>query len=141
MTRLAIIALVPLFSGFLMAQDTETQATSTETTYTGTLMDAGCVSKHTENTETTNTPDSTTTTHTTTKEMTNCPVTSDTSSFVLETPDHQYIHFDPASQTQIVEKVKGNKEWVRYMQGHEPIRVTVVGQKRDGDVVVVKTIQ
>jgi hypothetical protein len=132
MTKLAIAAIIPLFSGFmLMAQETETQ--TTQTTFTGTLMDAGCVSKHSEHTETTNTPEGSSTTKTTSEEE-NCPVTTETSDFVLATPDHHYIHFDPASEPQIVEMVKTK-------HAHGPMKVTVVGEKRDGDVVVVKSIE
>jgi hypothetical protein len=142
MTKFALFALIPVFSGFLYAQDTETKTTTTSTNYSGTLMDAGCVSKHTENTETTTNPDSSTTTKTvTTDEVATCPVTSETTSFVLETPEHKYIHFDPSSDTRIIETVKGNKAGRKYMSDREPIKVTVVGEKGDGDMVVMKTIE
>jgi hypothetical protein len=142
MTKFALIALVPLFSGFLYAQDTETKTTTTTTNYSGTLMDAGCVSKHTENKETTTNPDNSTTTKTTTtEEVADCPVSSTTTSFVLETPEHKYIHFDPSSDTRIIETVKGNKAWIKYMSDRQPIKVTVVGEKGDGELVVVKTIE
>src|SRR5579859_2050843 len=67
MKKVATVALVPLFAGFLWAaggQATQTtQTTTTKTTYNGTLVDAGCMNKHTENKETTTTttPDSTST--------------------------------------------------------------------------------
>jgi hypothetical protein len=141
MTKLAIVALVPMFSGFLFAQESDIK-TTTVTHYSGTLMDAGCVSKHTVNKETTTEPDSTTTTKTvTTDEEVTCPVTSATTSFVLETQDGKYVHFDPSSDTRIIETVKGNKAWTKYMADRAPIKVTVVGEKGNGDVVVMKTIE
>jgi hypothetical protein len=142
MKAFAAIALAPLFAGFLLAQDAQTQTTTVTTNYNGTLLDAGCVTKHTENKETTVNPDNTaTTTTTTTDEVSECPVTSSTTSFVLETPEHRYIHFDPSSDTRIVDVMKSNKDWNRFMSDHKPIKVTVTGEKRDGDVVVVKSIE
>ena len=139
------IAIVPLFAGFLGAQNsdrvTTTETRTAATNYSGTLMDAGCVTKHTVHKETTTTPDNSTTTKTTTtNEVMDCPVTTTTTSFVLQTPEGRFVHFDDPSNTKIVEVVKSNKDWSREINDRAPIKVQVVGSQ-NGDVVVVKTIQ
>src|SRR5712672_3355583 len=95
--QFAAVAVVPLFAGFLLAQEprTETQ-TTTVTTWNGTLVDASCRSTHTESKETKSDENGTKskTTHT---ETTDCPVAMTTTSFGLQTPDGKYISFDPAS--------------------------------------------
>jgi len=58
MKKLAAVAVIPLFAGFLCAQQrdtTETQTTTTKTTWNGTLVDAGCRATHTESKETAST--------------------------------------------------------------------------------------
>ena len=109
MKTFAIVAVIPVFAGFLSAQVTRTETTTTKTTYNGTLMDAGCLTKHTEHKETTSktTPDesSTTTKTENTTEVTDCPVTTTTTTFALQTPTGQYVRFDEPSNTRIVETV------------------------------------
>jgi hypothetical protein len=150
MKKFAAVALVPLFASFLFAQTnqtTQTQTTTTTTnrnTWNGMLVDAGCRTTHTENRESsTSTPDANTThsesSHTTT-DSTECPVTTTTTSFALLTRDGKYIQFDPASNTKIVETVKHNKKWTKYMTEKQPIQVQVVGTP-NGNVVVMDTIR
>src|SRR5215831_10867343 len=143
MKKFAAVALVPLFAGFLCAQ-TEQTTTTTTTTYNGTLVDAGCRTTHTQTKDTSvSNPDENTTrtrTTTTNTEKTECPVTATTTSFGLLTPERKYVAFDQPSNTRIVEVVKGNKKWVRYMNEHQPIQVHVVG-KPSGKVVVMETIR
>ena len=140
----AIVAVIPLFAGFLWAQETKTETTTTKTTYNGTLMDGGCLSKHTEHKETTtkSTPDETTTTTKTqtTNEVTDCPVTTTTTSFTLLTPAGKYVRFDEPSNTKIVEVVKSNKEWSQLVNDRKPLKVRVVGTP-SGDVVVLESIR
>jgi hypothetical protein len=142
MKKLAIAALVPLFGGFLWAQ-TE-QMTTTTTIWNGTLVDAGCRTTHTQTKDTSvSNPDENTTrtrTTTTNTERTECPVTTTTTSFGLLTPEGKYVAFDQPSNTRIVEVVKGNKKWVRYMNEHQPIQVHVIGRP-SGNVVVMETIR
>jgi hypothetical protein len=142
MKKFAAVALVPLFAGFLCAQTDQTTTTTT-TTWNGTLIDAGCRTTHTQTKDTsTSNPDENTTrtrTTTTTTEKTECPVTTTTTSFGLMTPEGKYIQFDQPSNTRIVEVVKGNKKWAKYMTDRQPIQVRVVGRP-SGDVVVLESI-
>jgi len=156
MKKLTAIAAIPLFAGFLFAQSqtqTETKTTETHTTtqsdnnntWTGTLVDASCRTSqtaHREATETTH-PDENTTRTTTSKSdsyVTECPVTTSTTSFGLMTPDGKYVSFDEPSNTKVVEVMKRNKNWSRSMSSHQPVKVTVVGN-RHGDAVVVESIK
>src|ERR1700688_1518781 len=101
MKKFANVAMIPLFAGFLWAQATKTETTTTKTTYNGTLMDAGCVNKQTEHKEPTTKTE-------TTNEVMDCPVTTTTTTFALQTPDGKYVRFDDPSNSRIVEVVKGN---------------------------------
>jgi len=159
MKKLTSIAAIPLFAGFLWAQadqqptntqsESRTTTTTTEssknTTWNGTLVDASCrttQTAHRESTDTTH-PDEHTTKTTTTKtdtSMTECPVTTTTTTFGLMTPDGQYVAFDEPSNTKIVEVVKNNKKWSKSMSDRQPVKVRVIGNKK-GDVVVVESIQ
>ena len=139
MKKLTIVAVIPLFAGFLWAQATRTETTTTKTTYNGTLMDAGCLSKQTTTTTTTSDQDSKTTKTTTTNEVMDCPVTTTTTTFALHTPEGKYVRFDDASNTKIVEVVKGNTVWTKSVTDHKPIKVRVVGTP-NGDVVVMESI-
>jgi|SRR5258706_9264232 hypothetical protein len=144
MKKIASLAVIPLFAGFLWAQETKTETTTTKTTYNGTLMDAGCLNKQTEHKETTTTttPDqtSTTTRTETTNEVADCPVTTTTTTFALQTPDGKFVRFDDPSNTRIVEVVKGNKVWSKSINDRKPIRVRVVGTP-NGEVVVMDSIR
>jgi hypothetical protein len=145
MKKFAVVAVIPLVAGFLCAQSQSTQTTETKTTTTtwnGTLVDASCYSTHTEHKESTSNSANreTTTTTTTTETNTECPVTTTTTSFGLLTPTGQYVHFDQPSNTRIVEVVKGNKKWTKYMEDRQPLKVTVVGEP-SGDVVVMRSIK
>jgi cytoskeletal protein RodZ len=161
MKKLTAIAAIPLFAGFLMAQSqsgsqTQTESRTTETrtttqndqsnnTWTGTLVDASCRTSqtaHRESSETTH-PDENTTRTTTSKSdsyTTECPITTSTTNFGLVTADGQYVSFDQPSNTRVIEVVKKNKNWNRYMSEHKPVKVTVVGN-RHGDAVVVESIK
>ena len=146
MKKLATMAMIPLFVGFLGAQSPKTETTTTKTTYNGTLMDAGCVSKHTEHKETTtkSTPDEgstrTTTKTETSHEVLDCPVTTTTTTFALQTPEGKYVRFDDPSNSKIVEVVKGNKVWTKSIDEHKPFKVRVIGTP-NGEVVVVDSIR
>lgn len=160
MKKLTAIAAIPLFAGFLMAQQStqsqsETRTTETQTTtqsndqsyntWTGTLVDAGCQTSqtaHRESTETTHPDEHTTrtTTRTSNTYTTECPVTTSTTSFGLMTPEGQYVNFDQPSNTRVIEVLKRNKDWSRAMANHQPVKVTVVGNKH-GDTVVVESIK
>jgi hypothetical protein len=153
MKKLTAIAAVPLFAGFLMAQDaapqretqTETTTTTKSTTWNGTLVDASCRATgtaHRESTETSQPDEKTTKTTKTTTDTTNyeCPVTTSTTSFGLMTPDGKYIRFDDPSNTKVIEVVKNNKKWSKNLESREPVKVRVVGNQK-GDMVVVESIQ
>jgi hypothetical protein len=141
MTKLAAVAVIPLFAGFLWAQTEQTTRTeTTETkTYNGTLVDASCYKTHAEKQTTSSDENGTTTTRTETTVTTECPISTTTTTFGLITPEGQYVHFDEPSNTRIVEVVK-SKKWNKYMAKHEPVTVRVVGTP-SGDVVVVREIQ
>jgi hypothetical protein len=156
MNKLAAIAAIPLFAGFLMAQSDPSGAAQSATTATsttaqssdmwnGTLVDAGCRTTHTahhENTETTH-PDEHTTRTTTTKTDTyrnECPVTETTTTFGLITPEGQYVTFDEPSNTRVVELFKNNKRYHSYVLDKKPVKVKVKGAKK-GEVVVIESIQ
>jgi hypothetical protein len=151
MKKLAVVV-IPLFATFLLCaqnqttQSTETKTTTTTNTWNGTLIDAACHTTHAEHKETTsnsaNREEGTTTTktETSTSEVTECPVTTTTTSFALMTPAGKLIRFDDPSNTKIVEVVKNNKEWSKYMSKHQPLKVSVVGTPT-GDVVVMQSIK
>ena len=154
MNKFAIVVAIPLFAGYLFAQSESQTTTTTTTTYNGTLVDAACraglnpsTTTHTEHRESStrqNPDESTTTTEstrtTTSTESVQCPVTTTTTTFGLITPAGQYVRFDEPSNTRIVEVVKGNKKWNKYMSERSPIKVHVVGKKH-GDVVVLERIR
>src|SRR5262245_1298903 len=113
MRKFMAIACVPLFASFLCAQQEhkETQTTVTKTTWNGTLVDADGRATTTERKETSTNPDQSVTHRTETRTVTECPVTTTTTTFGLLTSDGKYVRFDPAGNTKIVEIVKGNKKW------------------------------
>jgi len=137
MKKLAAVAMVPFFAGFLFAQSDRTTRTETTTTTTwnGTLLDEGCKTTHTKETKSDENKTETKTTTTT-----ECPVTTTTTSFGLMTSDGKYVRFDEAGNTRIVEIMKKNKNWTTFINEHKPISVRVVGSP-NGDVVVIKEIQ
>jgi hypothetical protein len=153
MIKFSAVAMIPLFAGFLCAQDqqttrTETHSSTTKTTFNGTLVDATCQSSHSEHHEssssssteggvTTNKSESS---HSETTKDADCPVTTTTTSFGLMTPDGKYVRFDQPSNTRIIETVKTNKTWSKDMSDRTPIRVRVVGTP-NGDVVVMESIR
>jgi hypothetical protein len=149
MSKLLAVAVIPLFAGFLCAQQSNqapqttetTQTTTTTSTMNGTLVDAGCRSTHTENKETSSTDPAGNTTSTKTRtETIECPVTTTTTTFGLLTPEGRYVRFDDPSNTKIVEIVKSNKKWNTYVTDRKPLKVRVVGRP-NGDVVVVESIE
>ncbi len=141
MKKFAALAVIPLFAGFLCAQDrTETKTTTTKTTYEGTLIDAGCRTTHTEHKESHTNPDSSVTTKTEHSEVTECPVTTTTTSFGLLTSEGKFVRFDDPGNAKIVEIVKSNKTWSKEINEHAPIKVRVVGTP-NGDVVVMESIR
>lgn len=144
MSKLTAAVVIPLFAGFLYAQQASAvQKTETETitTWNGTLVDASCHATHTENKESTSTDlaGKTTTTKTETKTF-ECPATMTSTSFELLTPEGRYIRFDDPSNARIIEVVKNNKKWNKFLNEHAPLKVRVVG-KKNGEVVVVQSIQ
>src|SRR5262249_53560667 len=139
-TKIATVAVVPLFAGFLFAQSeqqAERTTTTTTTTLNGTLVDAGCQTTRTESHERSTTkPDENTTkteTRHSTTERTDCPITTTSTTFGVMTPDGKFVRFDEPSNTKVVEMVKTNKKWTDAMTRHEPVKVRVVGT-RNGDV-------
>jgi hypothetical protein len=141
MKKFAALSVIPLFAGFLCAQDpTETTTTTKTTTYNGTLIDAGCRTTHTVHKESHTNPDSSITTKTERSTTTDCPATMTTSSFGLLTSDGKFVRFDDPSNTKIVEIVKTNKTWSKELNDRAPIKVRVVGTPH-GDVVVMESIR
>ena len=141
MKKFAAMAVLPIFAGFLCAQDrTETRTTTTKTTYEGTLIDAGCQTTHTEHKESHTNPDSSVTTKTEHTTSTECPATMTTNSFGLLTSDGKFVRFDDGSNTKIVEMVKTNKSWSSNLNDCAPIKVRVVGTPH-GDVIVMESIR
>jgi hypothetical protein len=109
------------------------------------LVDESCHNTRTEHHESTSSTDpangsKTTTSSDSTRVTSDCPVTTGTKTFGLLTPEGRYIRFDEPSNTRIVEVVKGNKNWAKYMDAHQPVKVRVVGTP-SGDIVVVRSIQ
>jgi hypothetical protein len=141
--KLAALAVIPLFAGFLYAQQdtrTETQTTTTKTTtFNGTLVDAGCRTSTTDRKEMNSSPEQTTTS-TEHSESTDCPVTTNTTSFGLLTSDGRFVRFDNPSNSRIVEMMKTNKTWTSDANNRTPIKVQVVGTP-NGEVVVMQSIR
>ena len=141
MKRLLAVSVIPVFAGFLCAQEPQTTTTTTTTTYNGTLVDEGCqTTKRTERKETTSDENKTTTKTTVTTENLDCPVTTTTTSFGLITPDGKYVRFDEPSNARVIQVVKSHKDWVQFMNDRKPIKVRVIG-KPNGDVVVIESIK
>src|SRR5258707_10743270 len=139
MKKLAALAVIPLFAGYLCAQTTQTETTTTTTKLNGTLIDFGCHTTHMEHKEATSNEAGTTKTETS-KDTTECPVTTTTSSFGLLTSDGKVVRFDDPGNTRVIEMVKSNKNWTTYIAEHKPIKVHVVGSHK-GDTIVVREIR
>src|SRR5580692_8289756 len=112
MKKLVTFGTALLFGGLLCAQSSQSTETTTTTTTTlnGTLMDAGCYTTHTKNTSTSTDQNGTTTTTETHREVTECPVTTTSTSFGLLTPDGRFVRFDDPSNTKVIDMVKHNKD-------------------------------
>src|SRR5258708_40220809 len=114
MKKFAAIAVIPLFAGFLFAQN-QTRTETTTTTWNGTLVDAACQNTHTEHhaSSTQTNPDQSVTTksESSRSETVNCPVTTTTTTFGLLTPVVRYIRFDEPSNARVIEIVKTNTGW------------------------------
>ncbi len=140
---LTALTMIPLFASFLLAQE-RTEETTTKTTYNGTLIDAACQTTHTEHKETSTetNPDASTTTKTRTTHTTtvDCPATTTTTTFGLLTTDGRFIRFDDPSNTKVVEIVKENKKWNKFLTDRTPLKVSVVGTSH-GDTVVLESIR
>ena len=135
-----VLAMCPLFAGFLMAQQPQAQTTTTTTTtWNGTLMDAGCRATHTETKETKSDESGTksTTTRTT---NTDCPVATTTTAFGVLTADGKYIRFDPSSNTRIGQMIRNNNKWSKEIGEHTPVTVRVLG-KANGDLIVLESFE
>ena len=142
MKKFAALAIIPLFAGFLYAQE-ESRSTTTTTTWNGTLVDATCHSSHIEHhdSSTTTNPDNSVTHRESSRtENVDCPVTTTTTTFGIITPEGRYMRFDEPSNTKIIEVVKGHKSWDPLIAGHKPVKVRVVGTA-NGDVVVMQEIR
>ncbi len=141
MSRFAVASVIPLFVGFLYAQQTTTRTeTTTKTTWNGTLVDEACHTSHSQTKETKTNEQGATRTETTTTSVTECPVTPTTTSFGFLTADGKYMHFDAPGNTKIVQIVKSNKNWGKEMNEHAPVKVSIVGTEK-GDVVLLESIQ
>jgi hypothetical protein len=154
MKQFAVVAVIPLFAGFLWAQEAEraqqppqqqtTEITTTKTTWNGTLVDAVCQTTHSVRKEssTSNPNESTARTETTqtTTDTTDCPITTTTTSFGLLTREGKFVRFDDPSNVKVIEIAKSNKEWKQAMEGKKPVKVQVVGTA-NGEVVLVETIK
>ncbi|HLJ48249.1 MAG TPA: hypothetical protein VKU01_19675 [Bryobacteraceae bacterium] len=142
MKKFAVLAIIPVFAGFLYAQE-ESRSTTTTTTWNGTLVDATCQSSHTEHhdSSTTTNPDNSVTHRESSRtENVDCPVTTTTTSFGLVTPEGRYMRFDDPSNTKIVEVVKSHKSWDPLISARKPVKVRVIGTA-NGDVVVMQEIR
>src|SRR6266496_4828418 len=100
MKKLAAVAAIPLFVGYLCAQQPQTTKTETTTTTTwnGTLIDEGCRTTHTK--ETTENEVSKTEVN---RYVTECPVTTTTTTFSLLTPEGKFVRFDDESNARVIE--------------------------------------
>jgi hypothetical protein len=144
MRKFAVIAAIPLMAGFLMAQSQQSESTTTTTTKTSTwdgqLVDQGCYTTHTQQKDSNSDGNGGSTETVTNKYVTECPVTTSSTSFGMVTSDGKFVRFDDAGNTRIVEMVKSNKDWNDYMTNKKPVKVRVVGTA-NGDVVVIKQIR
>jgi hypothetical protein len=137
MKKFAAIAAIPLLAGCLMAQSqTETTTTTTKTnTWDGSLVDQGCYTTHVQQKDSSAEGNTSTQTETN-KYVTECPVTTTSTSFGMITSDGKFVRFDDAGNTRIVEMVKSNKDWNNYITGKKPVKVRVIGSENGGTVVI-----
>lgn len=142
MSRSAVACVIPLLTGFLYAQEpnVRTETTTTKTTWSGTLVDEACHTSHSQTKQSATDARGATRTETTTTVVTECPVTTTTTSFGFITPEGKYMRFDAPSNTKIVQIVKDNKEWEKQMSDRAPLKVRIVGTA-NGDIVLLESIQ
>ena len=145
--KLTTIAMCTAFIGCLGAQtSSQTQSTTTTTTTSsvpvemgGMLVDQGCYTTHSRSKETNSDPNSTTTT-VTTKDSSDCPVTAQTKTFGLMTPDGRVVRFDDAGNSRVMEMMKSDRDFNNDITTHRPVKVRVVAMP-NGDVMVIKDIK
>src|ERR1041384_3099705 len=141
MSRFAAAMVVTLCAGFAYAQQparTETTTTKT-TTWNGTLIDESCHTSHSQTKQSQTNEQGATRTETTTTVVTECPVSTTTTSFGFLTPEGKYMRFDAPSNAKIIEMVK-NKNWEKEMAEHAPVKARIIGTS-NGDIVVLESIQ
>ena len=137
--KVAILAASSLFVGLLGAQ-TDAGDSIRTVNMSGTLVDQGCYSTHTRRTETRTNPDKSVTTTETTRVVTECPVSTSTTSFGLLTPEGRVVHFDDAGNARVTEMIRANRDWDGYIREHKPVKVRIVGTA-NGDVILIKEIR
>src|SRR2546423_1719070 len=141
MSKILAAAVIPLFAYSIYAQQERTETTTTtKTTWNGTLIDESCHTSHSQTKESKTSEQGATKTETTTTVVTECPVTTTTTSFGLFTADGKYLRFDAPSNSKIVQIVKSNKNWEKEMNERRPVKVRVVGNAA-GDVVVLESVR
>lgn len=144
--KLTILAVSSLFMGFLSAQTNQISRQPDQrdmaatTNVDGTLVDQGCHSTHSRRTETTTNPDNSTTTTEITHVVTECPVTTTTTSFGVMTPDGRYLRLDDGGNTRVVEMIRSNPNWGDEIRDHRPVRVRIIGTE-NGDVIMIRDIR
>jgi len=142
MKKFAAMAVIPLFAGFLYAQ--QESRTVTTTTWNGTLVDASCQSSHTvhkESSTKTNPDQSVTHKESSSTETVDCPVVTTTTTFGLLTPEGRYLTFDEPSNTKIVEVVKSKKDWNDLINDRKPRATRSDGSpKGDADWLMEQTL-
>ncbi|HEX3877670.1 MAG TPA: hypothetical protein VHW24_11830 [Bryobacteraceae bacterium] len=145
MKKFAVIAAVPLFAGLVMAQSQQTAATTTTTSaqtsnFDGALVDQGCYTTHVQQKNSNTDVKGATSQTVSDRYTTECPVTAETSSFGMVTPEGKFVRFDDAGNTQIVQMVKSNKDWNDSITNKKPVKVHVIGTE-NGGVIVIKEIR
>jgi hypothetical protein len=155
MKKFAALAAVPLFAGFLFAQEAQQVAQSSQTTttttrtessqsnmmdnqeYNGVLVDANCYTTRTKDTASHEENGASNSTETT-KVATTCPATTQTTTFGLLTPEGKYVSFDPAGNTQVMQIVKTDRNWQQSFESHRPVKVRV---SHHGDKIEIKEMK
>lgn len=135
MNKFAMLAAVPLLAGVLCAQQPQTTTTVTKT-WNGNLVDAQCYATHQTETREVG-PGGT---RTTVNIVATCPVTEQTTTFGIVSPQGQYMVFDQPGSERVVEMVKHHHKWHTYITEKKPIAVHVVGTP-NGNTIVVREIQ
>jgi hypothetical protein len=127
MKKFAMLAVVPLFAGYLCAQTESEGATKT---WTGTLVDATCYT----------TPHAPANDADRSQSDNACTVTRATTSFGVAPASGEFMAFDQPSNDRVLDMIRKQNRWHEFITEKKPIPVRVIGVP-NGNVIVIREIE